>query len=72
MIAFPQTNVQKQAAAIGFNVRIVGVWQLLTRTENGNLSLTARNYRTFSILFPANKSKATTSFGAERGINSSP
>jgi hypothetical protein len=55
-------------AAIGFNVKISGVWRFLTKMANGNLSPTARNYRSLSIFAPLNESiSATTSDKSKTG-----
>ena len=41
--------------AIGFNVKISGVWRFSTKMANGNLSLTAKNYPMSSIFMPLNE-----------------
>jgi len=48
-------NFQKRMVAIGFNVKISGVWRFSTKMANGNLSLTAKNYPMSSIFMPLNE-----------------
>jgi hypothetical protein len=70
MITFPQTNFQKSTGGIGFDVKILDVLRFLTKMANGNLSLTAGNYRTSSIFLTRNESiRATTSTTCDKSQN---